>query len=492
MLIGTIAFRTTTAGLFHAGIGRLPLVFLSLDLHKWGSTFVSLAVKVGLLLETAAALLARNACLESLLLAAIAAVLTGVLIGSRRLLGRARREIVELRRQLTDAESRYATSERGNVAKGEFLANMSAEMQAPMNGILSFAEMALKTDLTPLQHSYLDRVMNSAQWLMHVLSDVFDFSRIESARLEFDEGDFSFSACVLSAVKIVEPSAAKKHLDLRSKIGPDIPPVLRGDVGRVRQIIVNLLENAVRYTTAGSIVLSASVVERSGDLTTLEVVVADTGIGIPSDRQQIIFEPFMGGTHVSLDREGGTGLGLCICKNLIEMMGGKIEVQSHVGAGSTFRFTVKLRNPILLLDEGEEGEILSKLSSKRISILVADESAINRRMAAKLFESAGHHVALVPNGKQALDTFCTDIFDLVLLSPLLPDLDATTMVHDLRNLEAEATRTQIYCFRPETADCALPSPALVDGFVSKPAQIEELLRLLNQAAAARAVLELSR
>lgn len=418
--------------------------------------------------------------------------LVAALIFSRRALSRMRADMHRLQHELQEAAARHTSSERANVAKGEFLASMSAEMQAPMNGIVSFSQMALKGDLPPPQRGYMERVLDSAEWMMRVLSDVLDFSRLEAQQLQLEESDFSFSACVLSALKAVQPAALRKHLDLRSKIDSTIPPLLRGDPARVRQVILNLLEHAVRFTTSGSIVLSASMVERNADLTTLAVTVADTGIGIPSDEQSVIFEPFTGGKRVSLDRDSGTGLELSICKHLVEIMGGAIEAQTHVGAGSTFRFSVRLANPILMLQDGDDGEILNKLTSKRISLLVADENAANRRLIAKVFESAGHQVVQVGNGKQALDTFCTDIFDVVFLSPMLPDLGAGELIHELRGAEAEASRTRIYCFRPTGVDTALPSSDPIDGYVTKPADVEELLTLLNQMTANRGLVQYSR
>lgn len=422
--------------------------------------------------------------------AALGLMLTGIALGfrlitCRRDLRRARQDIKQMASQLQEAAARQAGAERANAAKGDFLACMSTELQAPMTGILNFAQMALKTDLPPLPRSYLERVIDSASWLAKVLSDVLDFSRLESGVLQLEESDFSFSACVLSAVKAVEPNAAKKHLELHSKVDPTVPPLLRGDPGRIRQVIVNLLENAVRFTTSGSVVLSASLLERTGDTTAVAISIADTGIGIPPDEQALVFEPFRGGKNVTLDQAGGTGLELSICKQLVELMAGSMEVQTHVGAGSTFRFTVRLRNAILMLVDEYDGEILSKLSARRMSVLIADENAACRRLVAKVFESAGHQVLQTVTAKQALDAFCTDLYDLVLVSPLLPDRTAAELVHDLRYLEPEASRTLIYCLQPESSDAPLPPAKVVDGFIGKPPEIDELLPLLNRTAAAR-------
>jgi signal transduction histidine kinase len=405
----------------------------------------------------------------------------------RRVLGETR----TLRAKLSAAEAKNAAADRANVTKSDFLARISHEMRTPVNGILGFAEMALRTNLTPVQREYLDRVLTSAEWLVHVLSDVLDFSRMEASSLELECREFSPAECLVSAIKLIEPQALRKSLDLACKIDPHLPEMVRGDAVRLRQIVVNLLDNAVRFTTSGGIILSVSATSGEGDRVTLAIKVADTGIGIPYEQQAIIFEPFRESTGPLNEKTGSTGLGLSICKHLVEMMGGKIEVQSHVGAGSTFQFTVQFETVARLSPRVADVEVLSKLSFRRLSILVADEDGTNRSAAAKFLESVGHHVRSLPNAASALEVFCADLFDLILVSDQLPDMDVTTFIRNVREFECEGMRTPIYLMRgaAEYGSAVSSGEAGTEGKITKPVQTEELVRMIEQITATTAALE---
>jgi signal transduction histidine kinase len=403
----------------------------------------------------------------------------------RRLL----RETQTLRAKLSAVETKTTEAEKANVTKSDFLARISHEMRTPVNGILGFAEMALKTNLTPVQREYLDRVLTSAEWLVHVLSDVLDFSRMEASSLELECREFSPVDCLLSAVKLIEPLASRKSLDLACKIDPDLPEMVRGDSARLRQVIVNLLDNAVRFTTSGGIILNASAIATEHDRLTLAVKVADTGIGIPYNQQAVIFEPFRDSAGTVNERTGSTGLGLSICKRLIEMMGGQIEVQSHVGAGSTFQFTVQFENVSRHSPRVADVEVLSKLSFRRLSILVVDEDGFNRSSATKFLESAGHHVSSISNAAAALEVFCADLFDLILVSAQLPDMDTATFVRNIREFECEGMRTPIYLMRGSGDSIASmhPMEAGIEGRIAKPVQPEELAKMVRQITATTAL-----
>jgi signal transduction histidine kinase/CheY-like chemotaxis protein len=397
------------------------------------------------------------------------------------------RESKQLAVRLAEAETKAAAAENANTVKSEFLATISHEMRTPMSGILRFAEMAMKTELTPLQREYLDRVLVSAEWLTHVLSDVLDFSRLEACRLELELREFSLSSCVASAVKMVEDAAIRKNLDVTCQFHPAIPPLMIGDGPRIRQTIVNLLDNAVRFTTSGSVVLSAGVVSETEETITVFIAVADTGIGISPERQSQIFEPFNGSPRSNGDRTGGTGLGLSICRRLTEMMGGTLEVQSHLGAGSTFRFTARLQKAVTAMECSPEDAILSRLTPHRLSILIAEENVLQRRLTTKLLESAGHQISPASTGAQASEIFCSDLFDLVLMSTQLPDLDGLHLASSLRELEDDTTRTHIYALRSESDPVSESQykAAGVDGCIQKPAPVEELMRIAGEVGMAR-------
>jgi signal transduction histidine kinase len=241
--------------------------------------------------------------------------------------------------QLNEQIAQRERAEAANAAKAEFLASMSHGIEAPINAIINFSELALKTELKADSREYLETVRGSAEWLMQMMNDVLEFSRIEAGRLQLHSAHFSFVECIRSTLKIAEPKAVAKGLTLRSKIDPRIPPAVCGDFTRFRQVILNLVDNAVKFTSSGSVMLSAALESESPEAVLVRIAVADTGIGISSEKQQFIFEPFRPLEAGAGRMSGGTGLGLAISRKLVNLMGGEIEFQSQLGAGSTFKFT---------------------------------------------------------------------------------------------------------------------------------------------------------
>lgn len=245
---------------------------------------------------------------------------------------RAWRSRLEIERDLRHA------AETGNSVKAEFLANMSHEIRTPLNAIIRFTDLTLKTPLSPELRQNLGTVRTSAEWLIHIVNDVLEFSRIEAGTLRLDSAVFSLGECIRSALTVIQPEAEIRNLDLKCRIDPDIPEQLKGDSTRLLQVIFNLVENSVKFTTAGSVVVTADLVKTVGKTTTVRISVADTGIGIPEEKVRDVFEPL---THAR-EREGpkkndrkwaSMAFGLAICQKLVAMMGGKMDVQSHIGAG---------------------------------------------------------------------------------------------------------------------------------------------------------------
>ena len=397
---------------------------------------------------------------------------------------RALRNAEDLRKKLAEMTELKQLAEAANDAKDEFLAQMSHEIRTPMNGIIGFAELALKTELTAAQRAYLDTVLNSAEWLTHVIGEVLDFARMESPRVELDKKEFSPADCFTSAIKMIEPRAAAKHLNLSYKIDPEIPAKVCGDPSRLRQLLVNLLENAVKYTSNGSVMLSVALEQELAEEFVLAVSVADTGIGIPPEKHKTIFEPFQGSLRSDAGYASGPGLGLSICRKLVEMMGGSIEVQSQIGAGSTFRFTARLQKIRVVPSRKEQAGFLSRFPAKRLSILLVEADAVSRQFTTKLLESAGHQVTPAPAGTAAINVFSTDIFDLILTDLTLPDMDGFKMARGIRDLETEGARTPMYVL--VSGEAAMDNKQLIkadmDGLLTKPVRVEDLLAIVKRVS----------
>jgi CheY-like chemotaxis protein/two-component sensor histidine kinase len=383
------------------------------------------------------------------------------------------------RERRADAAAREA-AELANKAKAQFLANMSHEIRTPMNAIIGFTDLALKDNLSQDLREYLDTVRTSAEWLMHIVNDVLEFSRIEAGRLQLDKTAFSVADCIRSTIKIVQPEAAAKGLMVRYKIDGQIPKLLCGDPMRLRQVLFHLLDNAVKFTASGSVMLTATLDSKSSDAVLLRISVADTGIGIPTHKQRYLFEPFR--PEEVIDQTlTGSGLGLAIARKIVEMMGGAIEVNSQLGAGTTFQFTAWFEKAQRL---PEPADLKAYTETKQLSILVAEDNAVSRRLVTKVLESAGHRVVAVSNGKDAVSTFGTEIFDVILMDIEMPDMNGIEATRTIRQNEPTGSHIAIYALTAHTMveDREKCFAAGMDGFLAKPVEMDEVLATIARVA----------
>jgi len=317
-----------------------------------------------------------------------------------RMTARLQETNAQLEAAIADARQSALEARRASLAKSQFLATMSHEIRTPMNGVIGMAGLLLATPLTPTQREYAETIRTSGEALLAIINDILDFSKIESGRLTLEHDDFSLQACIETALDLLAVRAAEKRLDLLWEITPGTPDALRGDEGRLRQVLLNLVGNAIKFTLVGEVVLSVEQEDGAGAGILLRFSIRDTGVGIPPEGIPRLFEPFSQVDESATRRFGGTGLGLAISKRLVEQMGGRVWVTSEPGRGSTFHFTARFDPaPQVREEPAHEGRV-GALAGRHL--LIVDDSATSRRILSALAGGWGMTAHAVGSGAEAL------------------------------------------------------------------------------------------
>ena len=421
-------------------------------------------------------------------------------------------EIEDLRANLIDTNNRVNTlvrelykknaelvrarevADTANRAKSIFLASMSHEIRTPLNAVIGIGRLLLDSPLSTIQREFLENLVEAADSLLAIISDILDFSRIEADRLELADEPFIVAPFFHSVTGPLSFLAGKKGIELNLQMADGLPPLLRGDPVRIRQIVTNLVGNAIKFTSSGGVTVTVSGTATPPDMSAFDAgpvfrlifAVRDTGIGIHEEKREHIFESFNQADATTTRRFGGSGLGLTIVRRLAEKMRGRISLESEVGRGSTF--TVELPLAIVPTIPGEmspvENPSLQETGFKPLTILLADDHEINRRFMTELLSRRGHRVDVVRTGKELLESLPRRVYDLVLTDIAMPEMDGFEATEKIRSSQEAG-------FDPRIPIIALTASTLtsnqeaclaagMNGYVSKPIDFDELFRVIGE------------
>jgi len=397
------------------------------------------------------------------------------------------RDVTENHYDKEALQSAKDAADSANLAKSMFLAHMSHEIRTPMNGIIGMTELLIQTELNSEQKEFLKVMKLSGDNLLKIINDILDFSKIEAGRIVLESIDFHLGEKLDEVIKLLDFQAQKKGLILKTQISPDIPEILNGDPLRTKQVLINLVNNGIKFTETGGITIDAEVIEKMEDSIKLLFRVSDTGIGISPEGKEKLFKAFSQTDPSTTRKFGGTGLGLTISKRLVELMNGEIGVDSEIGKGSTFWFTAVFKIPVTGAEVTEETvQHIPAAPPRQLSILLAEDNPINQRVALFNLAKLGHKVDIADNGLTAVEMATCKQYDLILMDIQMPVKNGLNAAKEIRQYEIRIKETNPVPIIAMTANAVKGDMESfleggMNGYISKPFKSVDLEQVLTHA-----------